>query len=300
MRSLFIAGGLVAAVQAFTPPTTASWGPLTKPDLSSPVTQGETYEVTWDPESHPTDGVTVSLVLCRGPSSNCVPDSTALMEGVPAAAKSISWTVACDLPAGTQATDSGYGMLIIVDGTGEFQYSTQFSVLASDNCGSTSSSASAPASSSASASASSISSGYGPGMWSTKSGWGSSYAMNSTSSMSSYTMSSVTVPSSVVYATSTGLYSADADTSSSIPTATFAAPEASASTFTGAAAMPTGNAGVLRTCCWRCSCHACIVKGRIRKAVLSIAHGEETNGLILGRSCTTMQAQCTAAVLFPR
>lgn len=244
MRSLFIAGGLLAAVRAFTPPTTASWGPLTKPDLSSPVTQGGTFDVTWDPESHPTDGVTVSLVLCRGPSTNCVTDSTAIVEGVPAAAKSVSWVVPCDLPAGTQSTDTGYGMLIIVDGTGEFQYSTQFSVLANEKCGSTSSSASSSASASASSSAS-IPSGYGPGSWSTKSGWGSSYAMNSTASMSSYTMSSVTVPSSVVYATSTGLYSAISATSSSIPTATFAAPEASASIFTGAAAMPTGNTGVL-------------------------------------------------------
>ena len=236
MRSFLIAGGLVAAVQAFTPPTTATWGPLTKPDLSNPVTQGETFEITWDPESHPTDGVTVSLVLCRGPGSNCVTDSTAIVEAVPASAKSYSWAVPCDLPAGTQSTDTGYGMLIIVDGTGEFQYSTQFSVLANDKCGSTSSSASASASSSSSG-------GYGPGSYSTR-GWGSSYPSNGTASMTTYTSSSYTVPSSIVYATSTEpAFSFAGETTTAVPTATFAAP--SASTFTGAAALPTGNAFAL-------------------------------------------------------
>ena len=228
MRSFLIAGGLVAAVQAFTQPTAGTWGPLLEPSLSSPVTQGETFDITWDPESHPTDGVTVSLVLCRGSGANCVPDTTAIIEKVPADVKSVSWAVPCDLPVGTQSTDTGYGMLIIVDGTGEFQYSTQFSVLEGSSCGSTTSSAS---------SSSASSSGYGPGSYSTRSGWGSA---NGTASMSTYTMSSTELPSSIVYATSTSaMYSVPVATSADIPTATFAAP--SASEFTGAATLPTGN-----------------------------------------------------------
>jgi hypothetical protein len=66
MRSFIVASGLVASAFAFTTPTDATWGPLLQPDLSHPVTQGETFTVTWDPETHETEGVTVSLVLCHG------------------------------------------------------------------------------------------------------------------------------------------------------------------------------------------------------------------------------------------
>ncbi|KIV93779.1 hypothetical protein PV10_04967 [Exophiala mesophila] len=149
----FAVTGLASFAHAYTKPTTNTWGPLLTPDLTSPVTQGETYKVTWDPEDHDTDGVTVSLVLCHGPSSNCVPFDDAIVEGVPAARKFFDWTVPSDLAPGKQATDTGYGMLIIVDGTGEFQYSTQFSVLAGKGSSDTTSSSkpsttSAPVSSS--------------------------------------------------------------------------------------------------------------------------------------------------------
>ncbi|KAK5046090.1 hypothetical protein LTR84_008547 [Exophiala bonariae] len=136
----FAATGLASVAQAFTKPGASTWGPLLTPDLSTPVTAGETFKITWDPETHPTDGVTVSLVLCHGPSSNCVPSDTAIVEGLPASQKSYQWSVPSDLAPGKQATDTGYGMLIIVDGTGEFQYSTQFSVLAGKGASSGSSS----------------------------------------------------------------------------------------------------------------------------------------------------------------
>ncbi|KIW11804.1 hypothetical protein PV08_09076 [Exophiala spinifera] len=126
--------GFASLAQAFTKPTESTWGPLLEPDLTHPVTQGETFDVTWDPENHPTDNVTVSLVLCHGPSSNCVPSDSAIASGLPASSKSFSWDVPCDLAPGTQSTSTGYGMLIIVDGTGEFQYSTQFSVLEGKTC----------------------------------------------------------------------------------------------------------------------------------------------------------------------
>ncbi|KIW44091.1 uncharacterized protein PV06_05131 [Exophiala oligosperma] len=131
--------GLASLAQAFTKPTNATWGPLLLPDTTHPVTQGETFKVTWDPESHPTDDVTVSLVLCHGPSTNCVQSDSALASGIPASSKSFSWDVPCDLAPGTQSTSTGYGMLIIVDGTGEFQYSTQFSVLEGKTCSKSSS-----------------------------------------------------------------------------------------------------------------------------------------------------------------
>jgi Ser-Thr-rich glycosyl-phosphatidyl-inositol-anchored membrane family len=228
--SILLAGGLVALAQAYTPPTTASWGPLLTPDLTKPVTQGEKFEVTWDPESHSTDDVTVSLVLCRGPSTNCVPDKTAIVEKVPASAKSYSWSVPCDLPAGTQATATGYGMLVIVDGTGEFQYSTQFSVLASDKCGSSSASASG-------SSTTSTASGYGPGSWTTK-GWDSSYPSNATATIWT---SSYATP--VSYTSSIPVYSTVAVSTSGM--STYSAPSPTASEFTGAAALAQGNVNVI-------------------------------------------------------
>ena len=118
---LLLAAALATSAVAYTKPGANTWGPLLTPDLSNSVTQGQEFTVTWDPESHPTDGVTVSLVLCHGPSSNCVPSDDAIASGIPASQKSFKWEVPCDLSVGTQGTDTGYGMLIIVDGTGEFQ-----------------------------------------------------------------------------------------------------------------------------------------------------------------------------------
>lgn len=89
--------------------------------------------MTWDATGHETS--TVSLVLCRGPGSNCVNDPDAIVEKIPASAESYAWAVPCSLPAGKQQTATGYGMLIIEDGTGIFQYSTQFSVLENPQCG---------------------------------------------------------------------------------------------------------------------------------------------------------------------
>ena len=62
-------------------------------------------------------------------------DKTAIVEGIAAGSEAYEWDVPCSLPQGKQATSSGYGMLIIEDGTGIFQYSTQFSVLANEKCG---------------------------------------------------------------------------------------------------------------------------------------------------------------------
>jgi len=132
------ATALATVAQAYTKPGANTWGPLLTPDLSHPVTQGKDFTVTWDPESHDTDGVTVSLVLCHGNSANCVLADDAIASGIPADQKSFDWKVPCDLTPGTQSTATGYGMLIIVDGTGEFQYSTQFSVLESKTCSSSS------------------------------------------------------------------------------------------------------------------------------------------------------------------
>ena len=61
-------------------------------------------------------------------------DKTAIVEGVAASSQAYEWDVPCSLPEGKQQTSTGYGMLIIEDGTGIFQYSTQFSVEANPKC----------------------------------------------------------------------------------------------------------------------------------------------------------------------
>ncbi|KAK4619618.1 Ecp44 [Fulvia fulva] len=106
-----------------------SWGALTRPDTTHPVTKGVPFRVTWD---YKAPAKTVSLVICRGPPTNCKPDPQPIKGGsrVPASQGYVDWTPACHLPPGKAGTQSGYGMLVIVDETGEFQYSTQFSVLA--------------------------------------------------------------------------------------------------------------------------------------------------------------------------
>ncbi|EME41469.1 hypothetical protein DOTSEDRAFT_135662 [Dothistroma septosporum NZE10] len=119
--------GLTSAYhQPVQPP---SWGALTRPDTAHPVTKGQPYRITWDYKA-PTK--TVSLVLCRGPSNNCVSDPEPIECGKSVDAKQgyLDWTPACFLPPGQANTNSGYGMLVIDDETGEFQYSMQFTLLA--------------------------------------------------------------------------------------------------------------------------------------------------------------------------
>ena len=121
MKSILSVTGLVAAASAFTQPVQPpTYGSLLTPDVNNPVTTGQTFTVTWSPKQ-PADGQTISLVLCNGPGANCVLQNTAIVEGVPASAGKYSWNVPCSLPEGVQSTATGYGMLIIVDGTGEFQ-----------------------------------------------------------------------------------------------------------------------------------------------------------------------------------
>lgn len=116
-----LAATFATLAYGYTQPTNQTWGALNSPSLNDPVTQGQTAKVIWDPTGHDTDGVTVSLVLCHGDTTNCVDAPDAIASGLPADQKEYDWDVPCTLAPGTQLTDSGYGMLIIVDQTGEFQ-----------------------------------------------------------------------------------------------------------------------------------------------------------------------------------
>ncbi|KAK5080656.1 hypothetical protein LTR70_002632 [Exophiala xenobiotica] len=252
MKSVLSAAGLVAAASAFTQPTSQTFGSLLTPDLTSPVTTGQDYSITWAPSS--VAGQTVSLVLCNGPGSNCVLQDSAIVEGIPASQGSYSWSVPCSMPEGTQQTDSGYGMLIIVDGTGEFQYSTQFSVQKGSSCSATTSfTTSAAASSSAAVSSSAVlsssmttSASGAPASYTTSSGWyGWSSTMNTTSTpaytaTSKYTSAPAVVTSKPVEASSSAYEYSTMASGSTAAVVTSATPKP----YTGAAALPTAFANV--------------------------------------------------------
>jgi len=126
LKSFISAAAVATVASAFTQPGAQTYGALLQPDVNDPVTTGQVFNIQWTPKQ-PTDGQTVSLVLCNGPSTNCVLQSTAIVEGVAASAGTYAWNVPCSLPSGVQNTATGYGMLIIVDGTGEFQCKSRFS-----------------------------------------------------------------------------------------------------------------------------------------------------------------------------
>lgn len=96
--------------------------PITRP-LNEVVPTCEKFTITWEP----TTPNTVSVLLLKGPASNVVKFGPALAQGI-ANSGSLAWTPASDLPL----TDSpnGYGIQIIDDVTGQYQYSTQFGLKA--------------------------------------------------------------------------------------------------------------------------------------------------------------------------
>ncbi|KAK5139236.1 hypothetical protein LTR32_007525, partial [Rachicladosporium monterosium] len=153
--SLFTAGlvCLVPFANAYTQPTgTGPVGnPIYEPGLNSVVPVGQGFTVTWGPTN--TTAGTVTLVLLKGPSTNAVPQY-ALVEKTPNNGKWV-WTPSTDLAPG----DTGYGIQLIDDATGAYQYSTQFGI-SNPNYKpvSTSSSASSTASTTSTKSASATSS----------------------------------------------------------------------------------------------------------------------------------------------
>ncbi|KAJ5748793.1 uncharacterized protein N7511_010489 [Penicillium nucicola] len=90
---------------------------LTTPDYTqSPSGNAIAYTIKWDP----TTTGPVSLVLLRGPSTNVQPIQT-LADSIPNSG-SFTWTPSTDLEVDT----THYGLLLTVEGTGQYQYSTQF------------------------------------------------------------------------------------------------------------------------------------------------------------------------------
>lgn len=113
------------------------------------------FTITWTPTTYNT----VSVLLLKGPSTNVVKFGPSLAEGISNGGKLV-WTPAADLEATADAT--GYGIQIIDDVTGQYQYSTQFGIAkgAAADCVVASSSAVYKASSTAAYKASSSAAGY--------------------------------------------------------------------------------------------------------------------------------------------
>ena len=108
----------------------------------------QSFNITWNP----TTSGTVTLVLLKGPSTNAVPQY-AIAEKIENSG-SYLWTPATNLaPTG----NTGYGIELIVDSNGQYQYSTQFGISNAEYSSSSSSSSASSTSASASSSSGSTS-----------------------------------------------------------------------------------------------------------------------------------------------
>ena len=114
--TVFTAGlaALSSLASAYTQPKGASpsGNSIYEPGLNSLVPVGKAFTITWEPT---TKGA-VSLLLCKGPSTNCVITQT-LADSIENSG-SFSWTPSSDL-APSQPT--GYGIQLVVEGTGQYQ-----------------------------------------------------------------------------------------------------------------------------------------------------------------------------------
>ncbi|KAG9983861.1 hypothetical protein KCU78_g21044, partial [Aureobasidium melanogenum] len=131
-RVLFTAGlaAFAPLASAYTTPKGDPTGnAIYEPGLNSIVPVGKPFTITWQPD---TEG-TVSLVLLHGPSTNCVPIHT-IVEGINNTG-SYDWTPDTSLAP----NKTYYGIELVVDGTGQYQYSTQFGISNDEYKGSSSS-----------------------------------------------------------------------------------------------------------------------------------------------------------------
>ena len=124
MFGLFTAGlaALAPLVSAYTTPTGTEpkGNPISQPGLNTIVPVGETFTITWEPT---TQG-TVSLVLLKGPAENLIP-VYAIAEKIENSG-SYTWDPKTTLEASEGA--KGYGIQLIDDKTGQYQYTTQFGI----------------------------------------------------------------------------------------------------------------------------------------------------------------------------
>jgi len=117
--ALFTAGLAAIASAYHAPVGDPSGNPITKPGLNEIVPVGKPYAITWTPT---TTGA-VTLLLLRGPSNNVVPIGAPIASGIDNTG-TFEWT-----PSDTLEPDTThYGIQLIVDATGQYQYTTQFGI----------------------------------------------------------------------------------------------------------------------------------------------------------------------------
>jgi hypothetical protein len=201
--------------------------PISNP-LNSVVPAGKPLTITWDP----TTPNKVSLILLKGPSNNAVYYET-IVEGI-ANTGSYTWTPETTLP-GTVG-NKGYGIQLIDDVNGQYQYSTQFGIK-NDEVVSSSSAGGYPVSTPVySASSSSAPTAHSTSYYPTSVGTSSHYVASTgypfSNSSIIYPTKSMTVPSSLK---TTATPTAPSGTS---------APSASAPAGTGAASPLRAGLGL--------------------------------------------------------
>lgn len=118
--SIFTLLAASASALAYTTPTTfnSSIDAIFTPTLGAVLPVGKAFNITWKPDT----AGTVTLVLLRGPASNILP-----LYSIAEAIKNtgtFEWTPKDDLEPDT----THYGLQLIEDSNGEFQYSDQFGI----------------------------------------------------------------------------------------------------------------------------------------------------------------------------
>lgn len=119
LLALFTAGLAALASAYHAPVGDPSGNPIVKPGLNEIVPVGKPYAITWTP----TTTGPVTILLLRGPSTNVVPIGAPIASGIDNTG-TFEWTP----PTTLEPDTSHYGIELIVDATGQFQYSTQFGI----------------------------------------------------------------------------------------------------------------------------------------------------------------------------
>ncbi|OCL02947.1 hypothetical protein AOQ84DRAFT_400919 [Glonium stellatum] len=117
--ALFTAG-LAALTSAYHAPVGNPDGnPTAHPGLNEIVPVGKPYAITWNP----TTTGTITILLLRGPSTNVVPLGAPIASGIDNTG-TYEWTP----PTTLEPDTTHYGIQLIVDATGQYQYSPQFGI----------------------------------------------------------------------------------------------------------------------------------------------------------------------------
>jgi hypothetical protein len=241
--------GFAAIAYAYTQPAggAPSGNPIIHPGLGELIPAGTTYDITWTPTTPGAFSISqlefrqsfsltinlpgnISLLLLRGPSTNVVPIET-IVDSV-ANTGSYAWNV----PSTLEPDTTHYGVQLIVEGTGQYQYSPQCGVSNSAVSSSTSGNASTTVTVVPATQSSTWGSSYSNGTWT--SAGSANYSAPILTASGSTTASSWATASTSAVLSNTVVPSA---------TATFqATPTASTVVSTGAAvANMARNAGAM-------------------------------------------------------